>query len=229
MRVSLGFTPKWYRDRLGIDFGEAWHLDPGYRYEQSLRMRELLSDLFPTVDYFKARFREGASDGSGHFCPECATISSVLGIMLMSSCYGLPLSYRCDNWPDAAGGAYLPREALSSIIAGGPFDFTRPETLPGGGVTVKALFAQVEEIHRRWGPVHGYLNYQGILNIALKLRGNDLFIDMFDDPGFGARAYGQGGGDCSGTGEVQYRCRHPDPALERLGGQHERHLAGSLA
>jgi hypothetical protein len=184
MRVSLGFTPKWYRDRLGTDFGEAWHLDPGYRYVQSLRMRELLSDLFPSVDYFKARFREDAADGSGPFCPECATISSVFGIMLVSSCYGVPLVYRCDNWPDAAGGAHISKEDLSAIVAGGPFDFTRPETMPGGGVTMKALFGQVEEIHRRWGPVHGYLNYQGILNIALKLRGNDLFMDMFDDPGF---------------------------------------------
>jgi hypothetical protein len=184
MRVSLGFTPKWYRDRLGTDFGEVWHLEPLYRYEQSLRMRELLSDLFPSVDYFRARIREGAVDGSGRFCPECATISSVFGIMLVSSCYGLPLVYRCDNWPDAAGAAHLSKDGLSAIIAAGPFDFLKPETLPGGGVTVRSIFSQMEEIHRRWGPVHGYLNYQGILNIALKLRGNDLFMDMFDDPAF---------------------------------------------
>jgi len=104
--------------------------------------------------------------------------------MLVSSCYGLPLVYRCDNWPDAAGGAHLPKEDLAAIVAAGPFDFSRPENLPGGGPTVRSLFSQMEEIHRRWGPVHGYLNYQGILNIALKLRGNDLFIDMFDDPAF---------------------------------------------
>jgi hypothetical protein len=184
MRVSLGFTPKWYRDRLGTDFCEEWHLDPLYRYAQSLRMRELLSDLFPSVDYFRARFREDSADGSGRFCPECATISSVFGIMLVSSCYGLPLVYRRDNWPDAAGGAHLPKEDLAAIVAAGPFDFSQSENLPGGGSTVRSLFSQMEEIRRRWGPVHGYLNYQGILNIALKLRGNDLFMDMFDDPAF---------------------------------------------
>ncbi len=32
--------------------------------------------------------------------------------------------------------------------------------------------------------IHGYLNYQGILNIATKVRGQDIFMDLFDDPGF---------------------------------------------
>jgi hypothetical protein len=189
MRVSLGFTPKWYRDRLGIDFGEAWHADATYRYEQSVRMRELLTDLFPSVDYFRARFREGAAEG-GRFCPECATISSVFGIMLVSSCYGLSIGYRADNWPDAAGGTHLPKEELEAVIARGPFDFRTPASLPAGGATVRSLFGQMEEIRRRWGPIHGYLNYQGILNIALKLRGNDLFMDLFDDPPFAKALFG---------------------------------------
>jgi hypothetical protein len=183
MRVSLGFTPNWYRDRTGTDFGEPWHADPAYRYAQSLRMRELLSDLFPEVDYFRLRLRDGAVSG-GTFCPECATVSSVFGIMLVSSCYGLDLVYRTDNWPDAAGGAHLARAELAAIVAAGPFDFRRPETLPKGGAVVRSLFAQMDEIRRRWGPIQGYLNYQGILNVALKLRGNDLFTDLFDDPAF---------------------------------------------
>ncbi len=188
MRVSLGFTPKWYRDRLGTDFGESWHLDPEYRYAQSLRMRELLTELFPSVDYFRAgssaRSGAGAADGSGDFCPECATISSVFGIMLVSSCYGLGLSYRSDNWPDAAGGAHLGKDELADIVSRGAFDFNMPGSLGGGGATIRSLFAQMEEIRQRWGPIHGYLNYQGILNIALKVRGNDLFMDFFDDPQF---------------------------------------------
>jgi hypothetical protein len=222
MRVSLGFTPNWYHVRLGIDFGESWHLDPEYRYNQSLRMRELLSELFPTVEYFRIRWRDARTTGStaigqaavgstaigkaavgstaigkaavgasgtvassnGRFCPECATISSVFGIMLLSSCYGIPLEYRPDNWPDAAAGIHLPKDELASIVARGPFDMAHPASLPGGGVTVRSLFSQMDHIQRHWGPIHGYLNYQGILNVALKLRGNDLFMDMFDDPDF---------------------------------------------
>ncbi|GAB1483245.1 hypothetical protein MASR2M78_20610 [Treponema sp.] len=205
LRVSLGFTPKWFRDRLGTDFGEAWHLDVQYRYKESLRMRELLSDLFPTVDYFKARFIEGAASG-GTFCPECATISSVFGIMLVSSCYGLPLTYRDDNWPDVAGGVHLSKEGLTAILARGPLDFSDPASLPGSGATLRALYKQMDEIQKIWGPIHGYLNYQGILNIALKLRGNDLFLDMMDEPEF-ARALFAHVGESIGSLSKQVQAR----------------------
>ncbi len=49
---------------------------------------------------------------------------------------------------------------------------------------VQDLFRQMDIIEQTWGPIHGYLNYQGILNIALKVRGNDIFLDLFDDPPF---------------------------------------------
>lgn len=183
MRVSLGFTPKWYADRLGVDFSECWHLDPGYRYGQMLRMKECLADVFPEIDYF--RLNPGASQASGGpYEASCATISTVFGIMPVSSTYGLGIAYRPDNWPDALAGAHLPKEEIEAIVGRGHFDFSRPESLPGGGGTVSALFSQMDAIGRLWGPVHGYINWQGILNIALKVRGNDLFMDMFDDPDF---------------------------------------------
>ena len=35
MRPEIGFTPKWYHETHGIDFGKRWHTDPAYR-EQTL-------------------------------------------------------------------------------------------------------------------------------------------------------------------------------------------------
>jgi hypothetical protein len=174
LRVSLGFTPRWYRQRLGIDFSEEWHKDPLYRYESLARMKDLLHDEFPEVDYFTPR-REGG------FELTCATISGVYGIMLVSSLYGVPIEYRADGWPDAQGGIHLPKEEIEKVIAA-PLDF---DSCP----TSADLFRQMERIAERWGRVHGYLNYQGILNVALKVRGNDLFMDFFDDPDFSRRLF----------------------------------------
>jgi len=39
VRPEMGFTPKWYRAALGIDFGQRWHCDPAYRRETVLAMR----------------------------------------------------------------------------------------------------------------------------------------------------------------------------------------------
>lgn len=47
IRLSLGFTPRWYNQQLGVEFGEAWHLDPEYRSSCLVRMKEHLHDLFP--------------------------------------------------------------------------------------------------------------------------------------------------------------------------------------
>jgi len=42
LRVSVGFTLLWYRDRLGVDFGEKWHNNPEYRYTSLVKMKEYL-------------------------------------------------------------------------------------------------------------------------------------------------------------------------------------------
>ncbi|MFO7637391.1 MAG: hypothetical protein R6W96_08790, partial [Clostridia bacterium] len=41
-RISLGFVPRWYHQRLGIDFSQTWHTDPVYRYDALLLMKRHL-------------------------------------------------------------------------------------------------------------------------------------------------------------------------------------------
>src|SRR5689334_1617987 len=41
-------------------------------------------------------------------------------------------------------------------------------------------------IERQWGAISGALNFQGVLNLAFRLRGEDLFTDMLGEP---ARAH----------------------------------------
>lgn len=164
LRVSLGFTPRWYAQRLGIDFSEHWHTDPEYRYESLIKMKEYLHGCFPMVEYFTPHYDEAGIEHS------CATISGVFGILLISMLYGAQPIYGEDTWPDAKP-VFGPEdiEQLPTI------DFENHPVLKG-------LFGQMEYIHDRWGAVHGYLNYQGIMNIAAKLRGSEIFIDMIDRP-----------------------------------------------
>ncbi len=172
LRVSLGFTPRWYNSRLGIDFGERWHLDPGIRYETLLAAKEHLHRCFPQVPYFTPVFRQGIE-------PTCATISAVHGIMLIPMLYGLEPAYRSDGWPDAAGGRHIGRDRLESL----------QPIVPASQPVVRQLFEQMQEIERRWGMIHGYLNYQGILNVAVKVRGQEIFLDMIDDPEWARRFF----------------------------------------
>ncbi len=173
MRVSLGFTPKWYRSRLGIDFSEAWHNDYRYRFDSLTTMKAHLHECFPEVPSFIP-----GKDPD----PSCATISGIYGIMLISGLMGLKLEYRQDNWPDVAGAMVLSKEELQSSpvpMPGGDFNgFLKSRTL------YTDLLEQMDGLKSRYGIIPGYLNYQGILNVALKVRGQDIFMDMYDDPDF---------------------------------------------
>jgi hypothetical protein len=162
LRVSLGFTPRWYHARLGIDFSEAWHADPANRAGSLLAMKRLLHECFPTVPYFRP-----VMDGQVE-----RTLSGVNGIMTIPRLYGIEPRYAKDGWPDARDGMHLPRE---EIPLDRPFDLERHPVLVD-------LYRQIDIIRDRSGPVHGYLNYQGLLNVALKVRGNDIFLDLLDDP-----------------------------------------------
>lgn len=169
MRPSVGFTPQWYHERLGIDFSEIWHTDPRYRYKSLVDMKELLHALFPSLENFLPEYDE---EGTEH---SCATVSGVYGIMLLSGIYGIPLLFRKDQWPDAADSSSIPKEELKDLP---PFN---EEYLMQHPLVIN-LFRQMDEIEHTWKMVHGYLNYQGIINVAVKTAGTDIFIDMIDDP-----------------------------------------------
>ena len=167
LRVSLGFTPRWYNKRLGIDFSKQWHLDPVYRYESLLKMKTHLQEAFVMVPNFKVDLQKGIEQS-------CATISGVHGAMLISLIYGLEVVYNPDNWPSANPEKPFSREKIEKLE---PFDLR-------SNAIVTQLLGQMDAIEKNWGQIHGYLNYQGVLNNALRIRGNEIFMDMIDEPEF---------------------------------------------
>ncbi len=166
-RVSIGFTPKWFHQRLGIDFSEQWHQDPLYRYGALLQMKALLHEKFPGIDHFKPAWHNGVEYS-------CATLSGAYGAMLISLVYGLEVHYYVDNWPSTKTEVHYSKQQLTQ--------------LPAIDLDANPAFRQLEEqmdlIENKWGRISGYLNYQGVLNNALRLRGQEIFMDMLDDPGF---------------------------------------------
>jgi hypothetical protein len=167
LRVSLGFSPSWFSERLGIDFSAKWHLDPVYRYGTLFEMKQELHRAFPAIPYFRVSMENGIER-------TCATLSGVHGIMLIPMLYGVEPLYRANRWPDARGGMYIEKAQLEHLK---PFDLRAHPV-------IAQLLEQMDIIEERWGQIQGYLNYQGVLNVAVKVRGGELFLDMYDDPDF---------------------------------------------
>ncbi|MCP4402447.1 MAG: hypothetical protein GY801_34710, partial [bacterium] len=46
------------------------------------------------------------------------------------------------------------------------------------------LFRQMDIIEQEWGMIHGYMSWQGVLNNAFNIRGQEIFVDMVERPEF---------------------------------------------
>ncbi len=163
MRVSLGFEPAWYSIRCGTDFGERWHRDPLFRYASIGAMKEELLRSFPDAGLWD---RERIDDR--------ATVSGCYGAYPVPLLFGMSLRYFPDRWPEPEPSTRLSRETIRTLD---------PDRLLAGPLT-EEIAGQMDLIEREWGIIGGYLNWQGVLNNAFTLRGQDIFLDMHDDPPF---------------------------------------------
>ena len=160
MRVEFGFTPRWFHESCGIDFSERWHVDPLYRRETVVRMRKELNRRFPAL-------RLGGDD------PEQirATLDGIHGALTVAMLFGIPAEYYPDNWP-AARHEFLSVDEIAALDA--------PD-LPSVPVFTQ-IIEQMDIIEREFGRIEGYINWQGVLNNAFRIRGPEIFADCVTDP-----------------------------------------------
>ena len=169
VRVTFGFVPQYYSRLLGIRFGREWHENCQYRHDTLLKMKTHLHRTFPEAGAFFPR------DNGHGFDADCATLSGIFGSKLLPLILGLEICFPDDDWPGDATTEHLPKETLRNLksvnINNNPF--------------LLQLGEQMERMKKTFGRIDGYMvGYQGVLNTALKLRGNDIFTDMFDDAAF---------------------------------------------
>jgi hypothetical protein len=160
LRPEVGFTPSWFHARLGVDFGQKWHESPEYRLEASGRMHAELRRCFPGRN-----IAESEADGP----PDILT--GLFGIAVMGLFFGHSMSYAPDKWPVSVG-APLSDEAAWRLTV--PDIENHP--------AFHDIVRQVEASQRLTGSARGFLNWQGVLNTAFKLRGEALFVDFHTDP-----------------------------------------------
>lgn len=163
LRPEIGFVPKWFQQFLDIDFGERWHTDPAYRRKCIMAMSR------ETRRRFKGRCDIGIMQD-----PDDPTdiLTGTFGALLVSGIYGVPIIYRRDDWPWAKPGIFLTDEEAEDLV---PPDFDRNPFW-------QDFMGQVDWIEKNLGRVEGFMNWQGVLNNAFRLRGNKIFSDMIVAP-----------------------------------------------
>jgi hypothetical protein len=168
LRPEIGFTPAWYRQHLEIDFGARWHTDPAYRRETVAAMRLLLRQVFPGTRIACIDRPDEPLD----------LLTGVHGATTLAAIYGVPVIYASDNWPNCEH-CYLSDEQADSL---------EPPDLDENS-HFQQLLKQVDWIVENEGCAQGFVNWQGVLNNAFRLRGEQIFVDMMDRPDRAAHVF----------------------------------------
>ncbi len=161
LRPEIGFTPTWYRQHLNVSFGKRFHCDPGYRRECVIKMRAELNRRFPGTKIGGVHRRDAPLD----------LLTGTWGASTVAALYGVPIVYEHDKWPNCEH-RYLTDQQVARLE---PPNLDRNPHFDG-------LMAQIDWIAAHEGRVEGFINWQGVLNNAHRLRGEQLFADMLEEP-----------------------------------------------
>jgi len=166
LRAEVGFTPKWFHNHLGIEFSERWHSDPDYRLTAWELMSAEVRRRFPGRNIGDCE-EEGPPD----------ILTGLFGGCVVSQMFGFGVQYWPGNWPASAHGRTLSDEEALNLK---PVDLDNDPFFNG-------ILEQCDRIEELTGTVKGYLNWQGVLNTAFRLRGEKIFTDLIEAP---ERAHG---------------------------------------
>ena len=156
MRAEAGFNPSWFHKFCGIEFLEQWHQDPEYRLRCHHTMAAEIKRRFPGYNI------GGVLDDAP---PDLLT--GTFGAGIVDMLFGRAMRYFPDKWPVPVGEPLTDEEADSLAVP----DLNNSELF-------QSVLAQLDRIHQLTGAAGGFLNWQGVLNIAFRLRGQEIFIDM---------------------------------------------------
>lgn len=160
--LDVTFHPKWWHKNTGILFNRGFFFDnPHYRVEADMKMRRTLYERFGDL-------------GLGEENPDPRPIigSDLLAIgYLHSEILGCEIRYSDDNSPEVIC-KHMTNEEVEALEVP---DLDKSEAW---GVIQK----QIEELQNKYGDVVPYVNLMGVQNIALDVRGSEVFIDYFTEP-----------------------------------------------
>lgn len=157
IRVSVGFYANWWYKNYGISYGKQYYYDPDYRIEAAMNQQKLLHERFGDL-------------GLGNPDPQPNPFVDY-GMALVPELFGCEITFFDDALPWAIP-ADLTEEQISKL--------TVPDVLNTYPMT--EIIRQMDYLEKKYGRVTGNINTCGILNLALKIRGDQLYMDFYENP-----------------------------------------------
>jgi uroporphyrinogen-III decarboxylase len=159
--VELVFHPNWWHTHYGMSFTEDYFFDPRTRVRVEQQHRRILHERFGHLGLGEADARPKPVIGPVHLAAGYL-VSALLGCKVEFSA-GAPPAVICRNLSDEEAMAL----DVPDIAAAYP---------------MKQLLALMDALEAEYGFVEGDVNWGGILNVALDLRGQAFMMDYYTNP-----------------------------------------------
>ena len=156
--VEIVLAPEWWHQHAGICFDRDFFFHPARRVEDEQKMERVLNDKW-------GQFGLGTEKDQTR--PEVGAVHLAAGY-LISEMLGCEVRYSESHPPQVVpqGATDLNIDPDTAFMSPAFRDFQK----------------LLEVLKSRFGKIYGDVNWSGVLNIALDIRGQDVFIDMFSDP-----------------------------------------------
>lgn len=160
MRYDVAFHPSWFYKHAGVDFSQPFWDNEEVRMKADCEMRRCVWEKF-------GKFGLGEENPQPR--PLLGSDNLACGY-LFSEILGCEIRYAKNDSPQVVC-ANLDDDAAFELQVP---DFDKSEVWQRTQKQIDALMA-------KFGRVDSFINLMGVQNLALDLRGSDLFVDYFDE------------------------------------------------
>ncbi len=155
------FHPDWWSHHAGIVFNEDYFFDPETRVAAEQRHRQVLFDKFGSL---------GLGEENAEKKPVIGPVHIAAGFVV-SALLGCKIRFNDDGPPEVLPRAMSDDEVMALDVP----DVTN--TYP-----MNKLLPLMDELEAKYGYVEGDVDWNGLLNTALDLRGQNFMMDYYTNP-----------------------------------------------
>jgi methanogenic corrinoid protein MtbC1/uroporphyrinogen-III decarboxylase len=155
--LGVGFYPDWFNKHYGISFGKEYYFDPGIRIETRMEIEKRLYERFGDV-------------GLGNSDPQPKPLIT-FGMVMLPAIFGCEIIFK-----DAALPWAMPLNLSEDEI----MKLEVPDIF--NSYPMVEMIKQIGYLKDKYGEVVGDINTTGVQNLALKIRGDQLYFDFYENP-----------------------------------------------
>lgn len=159
--VDLVFHPDWWHTHYGVNFEEAFHFDPQVRVESERRMRQALYERFGDL---------GLGEADARLRPVVGPVHLNFGFVVQAM-LGCQVRFAPNVSPQVVCARLTDEQVMELKV---PDIKSAP--------LMRETIAMMNALEAEYSYLEGDIPWDGVLNIALDLRGQQLFLDFYDNP-----------------------------------------------